>query len=210
MTDPSTPPGARRPRSPRAASQDAPAQQGGGRWSAVLAIVRALVLGGGLLTAYYLLPLDETGTGATSMLLLGGLVAVLALFWWEMRLIMRSAHPRLRAVEALSATLILFLVLFAAGYYLLDRNTSGSFSEPLNRTDALYFALTTFTTVGYGDITARSQPGRIVTMVQMCGGLLVVGVAAKVLAGAVQTGLRRQRREQVRRARSRRGDATDR
>lgn len=89
---------------------------------------------------------------------------------------------------------MLFLVLFAGSYYLLERSAPGSFSEPLNRTDALYFTLTTFATVGFGDITARSQTGRVLTMARMTGGLLLVGVAARILASAVQAGLNRQRR----------------
>ncbi|MFJ4979375.1 potassium channel family protein [Streptomyces coeruleorubidus] len=165
------------------------------RWAAVGAVARAVLIAAGLVTAYYLLPLDERGTAGASALLVCGLAAVLLVFGWEVRAIARSPHPRLKAVEALAATLALFLVLFAGAYYLLGRSAPDSFSEPLTRTDALYFALTTFSTVGYGDITARSQIGRVLTMVQMAGGLLLVGVAARVLASAVQAGLSRQRRE---------------
>lgn len=154
----------------------------------------------GLVTACYLLPLDERLTAGTSLLLVCGLLAVLLVFCWEVRAITRSPHPRLRAVEGLAATLVLFLVLFAGSYYPLERSAPGSLSESLNRTDALSFTLTTFATVGFGDITARSQTGRVLTMVQMAGGLLLVGLAARmlagaVLAGAVQAGLNRQRRE---------------
>ncbi|MEU6485331.1 potassium channel family protein [Streptomyces sp. NPDC046887] len=165
------------------------------RWAAAVGAARALSIAAGLVTAYYLLPLDERDTAQAAALLAGGLLAVLAVFAWETRAIGRSPHPRLRAAEALAATLVLFLVLFAAAYYLLDRSAPGSFTEPLTRTDALYFTLTTFSTVGYGDITARSQTGRILAIWQMVGGLLLVGVAARMLASAVQSGLRRQRGE---------------
>ncbi|MFI9587362.1 potassium channel family protein [Streptomyces sp. NPDC052236] len=165
-----------------------------GRWAAVVAVARAVLIAVGLVTAYYLLPLEERGTAGASALLVCGLVAVLLVFCWEVRVIVRSPHPRLKAVEALAATLVLYLVLFAGAYYLLDRSAPDSFSEPLTRTDALYFTLTTFSTVGYGDITARSQTGRVLTMLQMAGGLLFVGIAARVLASAVRTGLRQQRR----------------
>lgn len=161
----------------------------------LVAVARALFVAVGLVTAYYLLPLDERLTAGTSLLLLCGLVAVLLVFCWQVRAITRSPHPRLRAIEGLAATLVLFLVVFAGSYYVLGRSAPSSFSEPLSRTDALYFTLTTFTTVGFGDITARSQPGRILTMAQMAGGLLLVGVAARVLASAVQAGLERQRGE---------------
>ncbi|MFJ8075363.1 potassium channel family protein [Streptomyces sp. NPDC096176] len=172
------------------------------RWAAAVAAARAVLIAVGLVTAYYLLPLDERGTAGASALLVCGLVAVLLVFGWEVWAIVRSPHPRLKAAEALAATLALFLVLFACAYYLLDLSSAGSFSEPLTRTDALYFTLTTFSTVGFGDITARSQTGRVLTMLQMAGGLLLVGVAARVLASAVQAGLRRQRREPSARPRS--------
>ncbi|WP_330289701.1 potassium channel family protein [Streptomyces sp. NBC_00576] len=174
----------------------------GGRWAAFAALARAVLIAVGLVAGYYLLPFDDRGTARTTALLVCGLVAVLLVFSWEVRSIVRSTHPRLKAVEALAATLVLFLVLFASAYYLLERSARGSFSEPLTRTDALYFALTTFSTVGFGDITARSQTGRLLTMVQMAGGLLLVGVAARVLAGAVQAGLRRKGRESSTQSRS--------
>ncbi|MEU5591911.1 potassium channel family protein [Streptomyces sp. NPDC020298] len=163
-----------------------------GRRAAVMAALRSLLTVAALVTAYYLLPLDDLHTAGALILLACGLLAVLLVFLWQVWAIMRSPHPRLKAVEALAATVALFLVLFAGAYYLMDRVVPGSFSEQLTRTDALYFTLTTFTTVGFGDITARSQGGRVLTMVQMTGGLLLVGGAARVLAGAVEAGLRRR------------------
>ncbi|MEU3253344.1 ion channel [Streptomyces sp. NPDC006997] len=200
MSDPDD---ARTDRAPPGPDADRPRRRHRPRWwAAFVAVARAVFITVGLLTAYYVLPLDERDTGGASVLLVCGLLAVLLVFGWEMRVIARSPHPRLRAVEALAATLVLFLVLFASAYFLLDDSTPGSFSEPLTRTDALYFTLTTFSTVGYGDITARSQTGRVLTMLQMAGGLLLVGVAARALASAVQAGLRRQRRAPSATARS--------
>ena len=176
-----------------------------GRRVMAAGVVRAVLISAGLVTAYYLLPLDEQGSVDAWAWLTGGLLAVGLVFAWELRVIAHSPYPRLRALEALAATLALFLVLFAGAYYLLDRSAPGSFSEPLTRTDALYFALTTFSTVGFGDIAARSQTGRVLTMLQMAGGLLLVGVAARVLMGAVQVGLRRRGREPS----TERGSGTD-
>ncbi|HEX5568881.1 MAG TPA: potassium channel family protein [Streptomyces sp.] len=146
----------------------------------------------GFVLAYYLLPMDREVTGATVTLLVLGLGAVLALFLWEVREIGRSPRPTLRAVETLVSVLSLFLLLFAAVYYLLERAEEGSFSEPLTRTDSLYFTLATSSTVGFGDITARSQLARIVTMAQMVGGLLLVGVAVRLVVDTVQSALRRR------------------
>ncbi|WP_330289735.1 hypothetical protein [Streptomyces sp. NBC_00576] len=49
----------------------------------------------------------------------------------------------------------LFVLLLAASYFLLERATPGSFTEPLTRTDALYFAPS-------GSSQARRRPeGRL-------------------------------------------------
>ncbi|MFI1167242.1 potassium channel family protein [Streptomyces sp. NPDC020801] len=159
-----------------------------------MVLVRSLLVTVGLVVAYYLLPMDSHSTLGASAVLAAGLAGVVAVFVWEVLVISRSPHPRLKAVEALATTLPLFLLLFASAYYLLDRSDAAAFTAPLTRTDALYFTLTTFTTVGYGDITARTETGRVLVMLQMTGGLLLVGVAARVLTTAIQAGLRQQRR----------------
>ncbi|MFE2263096.1 ion channel [Streptomyces griseosporeus] len=186
---------------PVAARQQAPERTGSaaaappprpGRLATVLTLARAGLIASALVTVYYLLPLDRPDRAATTAILVCGLLAVAGVFAWEVRTIVRAPNPRLKAVEALAATVVLYLVLFAGTYYLLNRSAPGSFSEPLTKTDALYFTLTTFTTVGYGDISATSQAARVATMFQMAGGLVVVGVAARILAQAVETGLRRR------------------
>ncbi|MFJ2305313.1 potassium channel family protein [Streptomyces sp. NPDC087787] len=192
MSDPAA------PRTPDTAGRRPPRRDGEWRVprsATVMVLARSVVVTTGLVTAYYLLPLDGRATGMTAALLGLGLLGVALFFAWEVWAITRSPYPRLKAVEALTIALPLFLLLFAGAYYLLDHADPDSFTEPLTRTDALYFALTTFTTVGYGDITAQSQTGRILTMLQMTGGLLLVGVAARVLTGAIQAGLRQQHRD---------------
>ncbi|GHC45707.1 potassium channel family protein [Streptomyces cinnamoneus] len=155
------------------------------------AVLRPLTGATALVLVYYLLPLNKRFEGSAAVGLVLGLAAVAALFTWQIRSILRSSRPRLRAVEALATTVPLFLLLFAATYYLLDQSGPGSFAEPLSRTDALYFTLTVFSTVGFGDITPHTEPARIATMAQMVGDILLVGVAAHVVVGAVQSALAR-------------------
>ncbi|MET8769473.1 ion channel [Streptomyces sp. NPDC004658] len=157
-------------------------------------IARSAGVATGLVTAYYLLPLDWHGEDLSALALVGGLLATGLFFGWEVWLIKRSPFPRLKAAEAVAATVALYLVLFASGYYLLERAVPGSFNEHLTRTDALYFTFTTFTTVGFGDIFAVSRTGRVLVMCQMACTLLIVGLAVRVLGAAVRAGLRRQGR----------------
>jgi hypothetical protein len=74
----------------------------------------------------------------------------------------------------------------------MARAHAAAFTQSMTRTDALYFAITMFSTVGLGDIAPTSEPARIVVMVQMLGDLALVGFAARVVVGAVQVGLKQQ------------------
>ncbi|RSS61446.1 potassium channel family protein [Streptomyces sp. WAC06614] len=158
--------------------------------AALTATLRSVTTATALVAAYYVLPFSRDHVDVTNLGL--GLGAVAVIFALQVRSITRSAHPRLRAVEALATTMPLFLLLYATTYYLLEESTPGSFSESLSRTDSLYFTLTVFSTVGFGDIVARTEPARIVTMTQMVGNILVVGVATRILFGAVESAVRRQ------------------
>lgn len=163
-----------------------------GRHETLWAVARSIVVSAGLVLAYYLLPMDAPLNGGTVAGLVLGLLTVTALFLWQVRTIARSPHPELRAVQSLAAVFPLFVLLFATSYFLLERATPGSFTEPLTRTDALYFGLTVVSTVGFGDITARTETARVMTMIQMSGGILLVGIAARVVVRAVEAGRRRR------------------
>ena len=97
-------------------------------------------------------------------------------------------------------------MVFAATYSVISNGRPDSFSEPLSRTDALYFTVTVFATVGFGDISPRTDLARIITMVQMILGLITVGLLAKILLGAMQKGLRRQEDERAAETDDRAGD----
>ena len=60
----------------------------------------------------------------------------------------------------------------------------------MTRTDALYFTITIFATVGFGDITAVTQTARVVTMMQMLLDLIVLGLLIRLVLSAVQTSQR--------------------
>ena len=86
-----------------------------------------------------------------------------------------ARYPGLRAAGALGLILPLFLVVFASTYFVMERASAASFTEPLTRTDALYFAVTVFSTVGFGDISAKSEAARVVLIVQMLADLALLG-----------------------------------
>jgi voltage-gated potassium channel len=145
-----------------------------------------------LVVGYYLAPLDrplDTGTLIEFLLALAVVGAVIA---WEVRNILISDVPRLRAVQTVAVGVPMLLLVFASVYVQIETSQPNSFSETLSRTDALYFTVTVFSTVGFGDIAPKSELARIVTMSQMLTGLIVLGLVAKVVFGAVQTAVARR------------------
>jgi voltage-gated potassium channel len=150
------------------------------------AVVRSVLIAAVLVVLYYLLPLDRPWDADTAVRLLIGLLVFAGVMVWAVRIIAGSRYPGVRAAEALALILPFFLLLFASTYFVLERNSAASFTQPLTRTDALYFTVTVFTTVGFGDITARSETARVVLIVQMLGDLVLLGAGARVLLGAVK------------------------
>jgi voltage-gated potassium channel len=150
-----------------------------------------------LLTLYYLAPLDGPLDISTLIGFALGLVAFALVIIWQVRAIASSDAPRVRTVRAVVIGVSTLLVVFAAIYSVISNGQPDSFSEPLNRTDALYFTVTVFATVGFGDIAPRTDLARIVTMVQMITGLIAVGLLGKIVFAAMQKALRRQEDERA-------------
>jgi hypothetical protein len=145
-----------------------------------------------LVAIYYLLPLDHASTWVAVTILVIGLVVLIGLVAFEVRSIVVSRFPGLRGVEALATSIPLFLLLFASTYVVMTVISASNFSEPLTRTDALYFTVTVFSTVGFGDITAKTEAARLVVTGQMITDLVVIGLAVKVIVGAVKRGRQQQ------------------
>jgi len=148
-----------------------------------------------LLTLYYLAPLDGPLGIRTLIGFVLGLVAFALAMIWQVRAIVSSDAPRLRTVRAVVIGVSTLLVIFASTYCVISNSRPHSFTEPLSKTDALYFTITVFATVGFGDIAPRSDLARIITMVQMIVGLITFGLLAKIVFAAMQKGLRRREEE---------------
>lgn len=155
-----------------------------------LALLRPALAAVVVLSVYYLVPLDGAAVGP--LVALGiGLVALAGLLVWQIRSILSSTRPRLRAIEAFATAVPFFLVLFASVYVGMSRSDPASFTEALDRTDALYLAVTVLATVGFGDITPVTSAARVALMVQMVCGLVLLGGVLRTVLGAVQVSLNR-------------------
>jgi voltage-gated potassium channel len=148
-----------------------------------------------VVAAYYVAPLDRPLDGGTILLFGGALLLFALLAALQVRAILRSPRPRLQAIRGLLLGVPLLMVVFAATYVTVDAQQTDAFSEALSRTDGLYFTVTVFATVGFGDISPVSELARILVTIQMLVGLLAVGVIAKVMFGAVQVAETRRARQ---------------
>lgn len=162
------------------------------RRRALLSLLQSGLVTTVIVVAYFVLPLSSPLTTATALMLFLGCAFVIALLAWQIRAITRSPYPRIRAFTALVTTLPVFLVVFATTYFVMGRTQPDDFSETLSRLDAIYFTVTVFATVGFGDITPVTAGARSVVTVQMIGDVVLVGFVAHVILGAMREGLRRQ------------------
>jgi len=149
-----------------------------------------------LITIYYLTPPGVVPArhhgGFSTFLRLGVAAALFAVILAaQARRIVNAELPELRAIEALGFVIPLFLVLFASFYLSLSHSSATTFTEQLDHTRALYFTITIFSTVGFGDITPRTDLARIVVSVQMLLDLVLIGAVVRLLLNAAQSSLAR-------------------
>lgn len=128
-----------------------------------------------IMGVYAVAPMDPQRQFYTSAVMLLGLLVFLASMAWSLVHVTRSARPMVGAVAAVLVTVPLLVAVFAYGYALHSVAHPDAYSEPLTKIDALYFATSTFATVGFGDVTATSQVSRLIVTVQIAIDLAVIG-----------------------------------
>jgi voltage-gated potassium channel Kch len=158
-------------------------------------LLRALTWSTVLTAVYFLAPIEHLDRVPVWASLVVALLLLLVVTAWQIRAIVDSAHPGIRAIEALAVTVPSFILLFAISYLLMARDDPTNFSDDgLDHVDSLYFTVTTFSTVGFGDITATSQTARLLVTTQMILGLIVLGLGIRVILRAVERGADRPAR----------------
>ncbi len=147
------------------------------------AIARSLTRGGlsvaVLLMAYGFLPLYAASNEELIVRVIIAGIVIVGLLLWDVRAISRSEFPQLRAADSLITGVTLLVVVFSSIYLSLSKANLESFTEPLGRTSSMYFTMTTLTTVGYGDVVAKTDAARICVMIQMVFNVAFIGLAVK-------------------------------
>ena len=148
-----------------------------------------------LLTAYYLIPTRVEGGDSDVPWLILELAVFGVVVGIQVPAIVKSRYPGLRAIEALALTIVLFLLIFARLYLSNSLANPATFTVPLDHNSALYFTVTVFATVGFGDIVAASNPMKLLVTVQMLLNLVVFGLVIRVITSAAQRGMARKHQD---------------
>ena len=152
------------------------------RCGATIALSWVLIFG-----AFYALPIGHE-SGLRAFLRLGADIALIgAVFVWQIRRISMAELPELRAIEALGIVIALFLVAFSGIYVAMSHESVATFTKPLDHTRALYFTITIFSTVGFGDITPRTDTARLVVSAQMLLDLAIIGAVVRLIFNAARS-----------------------
>jgi hypothetical protein len=148
-----------------------------------------------LVGAYYVVPV-ESGASGTRAVVRGSATVVLGLLvtWLILRQVRHQlANPQDAPLGGLVTALVGGVIFFALADFIIAVSDPGQFVSLSTKTDGLYFALATLTTVGYGDVYAAGQLARGLVVIQLVFNLAVIATSASVLSQ--QLGARARERQ---------------
>jgi hypothetical protein len=156
-------------------------------------VVGACVL---LVGIYYLVPVDPHVPAAEVVVrAVLSLLGVLAAAWLVARQIRRQLSDSAETpLAGLVIALVAGVLLFALVDFRLATTEPGQFVALETRTDALYFALSTLATVGFGDVYAAGQSARLLVSIQILFNLIVIAAGGSVLANQIGRRVRERAR----------------
>jgi voltage-gated potassium channel len=148
-----------------------------------------------IIAAYYLVPVED-GVAGTQLAVrtVATVVAGLVITWLIIRQVSHQfADPDDAPLLGLGTALVGGVTFFALADYITAVSGDGQFVDLATKTDALYFALATLTTVGYGDVHPAGQIARGVVCVQLVFNVVIIATAASVFSRQLGTRVRRRR-----------------
>jgi len=137
-----------------------------------------------IVALYYVVPIEPGVAGGQLALRVAATVVAGVLITWLIarQVSFHLADPERASLASLLAALAGGVVFLALADYITAVSDPGQFVGLETKTDALYFALATLTTVGYGDVHAAGQVARAVVAVQLVFNVAVIATGASVLA----------------------------
>ena len=161
------------------------------RWARLSAVLVSVVI------IFFVVPVTfevSTSAGvqlAVTLLMLAVLAAAV------LSQVMRQLEDADRRIDGLLIAMMIAVLGFALGYYVLELRSPGQIEGLETRLDALYFTVSTLLTVGFGDVHATGQNARALVLVQMIFNVAVIATAATTITTRVR--LRAAERVETRR-----------
>lgn len=142
---------------------------------------------------YFVVPVPhQMRESSWSILFSAGSLLLALLIVVRIRTLLREAvGARARGLIVLVCCAVLF---FAWANLTLAR-VPGEFADMHTKTDAVYFSVSTLTTVGFGDVHAASQLARAAVTMEMLFNLVFLGTAVTFLSGMLRQHVQTTRRK---------------
>ncbi|MEU8000992.1 ion channel [Catellatospora sp. NPDC049111] len=157
-------------------------------------ILRALINSVLLLVLYFVVPTDMGDSAAKLairvLLTFAGLILAVLLILHQVR---RQLDVAEAPLTGLLTALVGGVLFFALADYLVAVHAPGQFVDLATRLDALYFAVSTLATVGFGDVHAQGQVARGLVTVQMLFNTVVIATGLSVLSKQIAARARERR-----------------
>lgn len=148
-----------------------------------------------ILAIFYLVPVEPGVHGVRLVLRSAGTVACLLVVAWLVGSQIRRQVARPEpagGLAGIAVALVAGLAIFALADFVIARSGPHQFVGLQTKTDALYFALATLATVGYGDVYANGQLARAVVIAQMTFNLVVLATGASIFINLLTQRVKRK------------------
>jgi len=131
--------------------------------------------------------------GAQSMLVIRALrllrvfrIFKLARFLGEANVLLTAMRASQHKIGVFLGTLCILIVILGTLMFLVEGNQSGFTSIP----QAMYWAIVTMTTVGYGDLVPMTVPGKLLASVVMMTGYAIIAIPTGIVTAEIVTAVR--------------------
>ena len=105
----------------------------------------------------------------------------------ETRLLMQALRASQRKITVFLFAVLTLVIIFGSLIYLIEDPDSGFTSIP----KSIYWAIVTLTTVGYGDITPRTEFGQVVSAIIMIIGFGIIAVPTGIVTAELTQAYKR-------------------
>jgi voltage-gated potassium channel len=153
------------------------------------ASIVTILLVAAAVAVYFFIPVPKLGEGSWTVLFFAGSGVLGVLILASVRKLLHAGEDAgLRGLILLLTVTVLFFSWTDASVAKLP----GQFADLHDRTDALYFNVSTLATVGFGDVHPAGQLARAAVTLQIVFNLVFLGAAVSIITGVFR------RRVQVR------------